>query len=188
MEHEHQSGRLSIYGTADVYTDDSVGEGLSDRSGWVSTIDGPDQIMESRNDVTPLFEAELPLDEDALKELDDLLRRKMWDPHVERGTLHTADSYAWDDTISEVWNYAVHGHVRHYVDGVVQECQIDPRHPLREGIVRLLEADGHDLGLRDLVWAGDRWEIDGEPWHRWRDHMAALALDEKLYQSQQEGE
>lgn len=172
-EHEHQEGWLSIYATADIYTDESLIHGDADRRGWVSKIDGPDNPVENRNDVEPLFHHELPLDEDALDDLRHVLAAKEWGPHVERGTLYAADSYAWDDSVSEVWNYAIHGHIRHYVDGVMVECEVDPRHPLREGIVRLMAAQALDVDLMDLVWNGNRWEIDGMSWQDWRDGRKA---------------
>jgi hypothetical protein len=91
---------------------------------------------------------------------------------VERGTLYAQDAVSYSFEDSKTWNYAVHGSIRHYVDGVVVECDIDPRHPLREGIVLLMAANAVEVDLRDLVWNGDGWEIDGMDWQTWRDGMS----------------
>jgi hypothetical protein len=164
-EHEHQEGRLSIYGMVEVYASDDTPESR----GWVSTISGPTDVVDNRNDVQPLFQHELPLDGDALNELDDVLSQHTWEPGMDEGFLHSVVAADWDRDGIQFWQYSVTGYIRHYMDGVVQECRIDPRHPLREGIVRLMAANAVDVELRDLVWDGDGWEIDGMDWQKWRD-------------------
>lgn len=169
MEHDHEDGYLSVYATVEIFTDESLAVGVPDERGWVNSIHEPAQIFENRNDVQPLFHHALPLGEDALNELDDMLSTHSWMARAEDGNLHATRAKDWVGDYVKTWQYSLHGYVRHYVDGVVQECQIDPRNPLREGVIRLMVADALEVDADDIVWAGDGWEIEGLDWQSWRD-------------------
>lgn len=103
-------GYLWIDATVDVYTSESVEHGGSDRNGYVSTIEQPDEPTMNEEGMVPVFVAALPLDEEKLEELRRLIA------HI--GAVESdrwiaaVDTVTYDMTTDETWSYALHPQFR----------------------------------------------------------------------------
>lgn len=107
-------GYLVVYATAEVWTNEAIEFGSTDRSGWVSSLDQPDEPVQARNDVDPLFMAYLPLNEDERGELADVLAMLGPVDSDSGSTIYATGTKTYDMATDEVWRYAVRAHVKNF--------------------------------------------------------------------------
>jgi hypothetical protein len=124
-------GVVRVYATAERITPESAEHGDAAERGWVNRIGSAD-IYDSRNDVSPLFEANVTPDgllietrdvggwDDAAEEGDASARDTLRDILAQLGAFHTdtgatlyaEDAQTLDYASDSVYLYAVHAHVK----------------------------------------------------------------------------
>lgn len=118
------TGVLRIYVTCDRVTSESAENGSVAEMGWVDAV-GSSTIYESRNDVEPVYEvafdngdvskgSEYVDWEDALSALDDTIATLGAYESSDGSTLYGVDGHVLDYATDNVYNYAMHAHVKYF--------------------------------------------------------------------------
>lgn len=133
-------GVLNVYATANRLTPEMTEFGDYAETGWVSDLTSS-LIVESRNDVQPLFSCWVSADgklftpgstdtaeeqdEDLRDELGDLLESLGYYDTDDGSTLYATDSQIWDYTTDSEYLYQLHGHIKTYANGEYVEVPCD---------------------------------------------------------------
>jgi hypothetical protein len=116
------NGRIRVWVTAEIMTNESVEFGDADRRGWMSDLNSSEPA-ESRNYVSPIWECEISdgaligdilTPDEFADELRTVISRLGAYETDDGSTLYGVDGVIWDYSTDETWSYALHAEVKHY--------------------------------------------------------------------------